>query len=421
MLGKLGNQQGISLLVLVIMIVLVGIIAAGITAFLIQNLALSLSEKDRARALYLAEAGFTDSFWELKNRQKLYGLPAQPFGQIDQQTINFADGTKGTYETPEPIDSIVSIGTYKGIVRKTKAEIILVPKDYVLFSGEKRDFRFAQSCQVEGNVFVNGNVTVRRSSNIDTTKMRLYLPKGNTAQYEPGGSGFPYISLESPPALPSLDTHYYDSLLTLHQSQLPGDVVWQNTQFLNSGTILINGNLTIKAPAEISSLGFTTVVVTGWIRMLAQANGNILIKNNIKFVAKGVIEILIQRIQIGLTTGRSGNLLYSAKEVRTNDGSSANRAVINGSIVSPQSVSLGNWAIVNGFIYAGNTAQVGQQVSLNGAIWAGNFSDGITVGTTGSKVGFIWRGDYIPSPLPRGIAEIQPNVELVANSWKEIN
>ena len=73
MLSKIKNQQGISLLVLIIMIVLVGIIALGITAFLIQNIALSLIEKDRARALYLAEAGLSDSFWELKIKENFMG------------------------------------------------------------------------------------------------------------------------------------------------------------------------------------------------------------------------------------------------------------------------------------------------------------------------------------------------------------
>ena len=418
MLDRVKNQNGISLLMLTILIVLVGIIAIGITVFLIQNLALSLTEKDRARALYLTEAGLADSFWELKNNEKLYGLSDQPFGQIDQQSVVLFDGTTGTYEVNKPTDSIVSIGAYKGIVRKVRAKIILVPKDYVLFSGEKRDFRFARSCQVEGNVFVNGNVTVGRPSNIDTTKMKLYLPKGNTAEYE-SGSGFPYISLESPPTLPPLNSYYYDSLLGVAGMQQPRDILWQQSQLLDPGVIFINGNLTIRvnnAPISISSLGATIVVVTGKVTMISKKNRSILIGDNAEFVAKGEIELQTSEIKIGLSTGRSGNLLYSNSMVVIND-----KNLINGGVVSPEMLTIGNQATVNGFIYAGNIAQVRRRVIINGAVWAGNFSDGTILGTTGNRVDFIWRGDYIPSPLPRGIAEIQPSVELVANSWKEIN
>jgi hypothetical protein len=412
-LGTIKNQQGISLLVLVIMVVLVGIAAVGITAFLIQSIALSLSEKDRARSLYLAEAGLADSFWELLNSRKLYGPPSQPFGQIDQQTINFFDGTNGAYLVPQPNDSIVSTGTYNSIVRKVRVKLSLSPKDYVLFSGEKGDFRFAQRCQVEGNVFVNGNVRVRLPSNIDTTKMKLYLPKGNSAQYE-NGRYFPYISLEPPPFLPALDTYYYDSLLVFAQKFPRRDTTWNGSIFLPGSAYFINGNLTIRSRASISCAGSScTIVVTGRIRMIG--NQLILVGNNIRFISGEEISLQGNNITVGLTTGRSGNLLYSNKVITI-----YNTNLINGSVVSPQIVSIGDRAIVNGFIYAGNTAQVGQQVSLNGAIWAGNFSDEITVGTTGSRVNFIWRGDYLPSPLPRGIAEVKPNVKLLANSWKEI-
>ena len=272
MLSKIKNQQGISLLVLIIMIVLVGIIALGITAFLIQNIALSLIEKDRARALYLAEAGLSDSFWELKNKGKLYGPPTQPLGQIDQQTINFSDGTSGNYQVPQPVDSIVSTGTYNGIVRKVKVGINFSPKDYVLFSGKVGDFDFANRCLVEGNVFVNGNVVVELPANIDTTKMKLYLPKGNIAKYE-DDSDFPYISLESPPSLPSLDIYYYDSLLAIAGMQLDGDIDWQGTQNFSSGVIYINGNLNIQATATISAIsGPCTVVVSGRITMQGKGN-----------------------------------------------------------------------------------------------------------------------------------------------------
>ena len=67
----LKKEKGISLLILIIIIALVGITAVGLTTFLSQNIALSLVEKDRARALYLAEMGVADSFWELKYSEKL--------------------------------------------------------------------------------------------------------------------------------------------------------------------------------------------------------------------------------------------------------------------------------------------------------------------------------------------------------------
>jgi len=393
--------------ILTLMIVLVGITAVGVTAFLLQNIALSSMEKDRARALYLAEMGVADSFWELKYSEKLYGAPSQPYGQIDAQTVSFGDGTSGTYTVPEPDDSIVSTGIYKGIVRRVKVGIGNFAINYTFFAASSNDFTFSKNCQVVGSCFVNGSVEVKTPTNIDTLQMTLYLPCGETAAYQ-GGGAFPFTAVDPAPTLADLDLTYYDNLLNLAASQPSGDSTWNSDRVLPD-TVLIDGDLTIKKNKSITTASSSSLVaVNGTITIEKNVN----IADSIQFIAKWGI-YCAANITVGSTTGRSGNLLFTKRDT-LNLG---NNNTVNGSVLSNEALQINQGSEVNGFVYAGTESTIGKNATVNGCFWGHSFTDDKI--NQGSSI--IWNSGYIPSPLPPGVSTIGSfSISFVQNSWQEL-
>lgn len=400
------KQKGISLILLMMMVVFVGIMVVGIQAFLAENIRLSSVEKDRARALYLAEAGLSDSYWELKYSEKLYGLPSQPYGQIDEQTVNFYDGTSGTYSVPEPSDSIVSTGTYKDVVRRLKVGINYTSIRYCFFSGSTNDFTFPRNVAVVGSVFVNGSVTVTTPTNIDTNQMKLYLPPGESANYS-GGGDFPYTTIDPAPSLPDLNTSYYDNLLSIAATYPAGDSNWGNRSLPE--TVWINGNLTVQQNKTISISGsYSIVVVTGGVN----AGRNVKFSDDIEIIANNGIT-LGQNNEVGTTTGLSGNILFTkSSEITLGQGNT-----VNGSIVSNNNLEITKLSTINGFVYVKNSSDIKMDVTINGCIWGNNY----TSNTVEQLVAINWNPNYIPSPLPEGVSDIESTIfALVSNSWREL-
>jgi hypothetical protein len=406
MFERLKKQKGISLVILIIMVVFVGIMVAGIHAFLAENIRLSDVEKQRARALYLAEMGISDSFWELKYSEKLYGLPSQPYGQIDQQTVNFFDGSSGTYEVPEPTDSILSTGVYQDITRILKVGIGYSTSHYTFFAGSVNDFTFAKNSEVTGSVFLNSSLTVTTPTNIDTCQMTLYLPSGETAQYS-SGNPFPYTTLNDPPSFPGLDTSYYDSLLNQCSTMPIGDSTWNDRSLPD--TVWINGNLTINMNKTISASGSSSIVVV---------TGSVIINKNVRFGDS--IQLITQNgitcdknIRVGTTTGQSGNLFFT----KTNSIEIGQNNIFNGSLVSNNNLTVQQQATLNGFVYVKNSANIKMNLTTNGCFWGYTFAGN----TTNDNFSVIWNSNYIPDPLPPGVGSVGSTIlELVQNSWREL-
>ena len=406
MFERFKKQRGISLVILIIMVVFVGIMVAGIHAFLAENIRLSDVEKQRARALYLAEMGISDSFWELNYSEKLYGSPAQPYGQIDQQTVNFFDGSSGTYEVPEPTDSIVSTGVYGDITRILKVKIDYFTSQYVFFAGSANDFTFTKNSEIEGDVFINGSVTVGTPTQIDTNQMTLYLPPGESAEYD-NHDPFPYTTLNDPPSFPGLNTSYYDNLLSQCSTMSPGDSIWDDRSLPD--TVWINGNLTINKNKTISTSGSSSiVVVTG----SATINKNVQLTDSIQLITQNGIACDMN-ITVGTTTGQSGDLFFA----KMNSVEIGQNNVFNGSVVSNSNLTVQQKATINGFVYAKNNIDIEIQLTINGCLWGYAFAGN----TTEDKFKTIWNASYIPSPLAPGVEDIGSTIlELVQNSWREL-
>lgn len=406
-LGALEGEEGISLVILTIMIVLIGITAVGVVVFLGQNIALSSMERDRTRALCLAEMGMADSFWELRYSEKLYGAPSQPYGEIDAQTVSFGDGTSGTYAVSEPDDSIVSTGVYNGITRQVKVGIENLTDIYAFFAASPGDFTFNKNCQVVGNCFVNGSVTVRTPTNIDTLEITLYLPPGETATYQ-GGGAFPFTTVDPAPSLSGLNLTYYDSLLSSAASQPSGDSVWSSDRVLPD-VVLIDGDLNMRKNISISTAGsFSLVVANGQITI----GKNVNIADSIQFIAKLGVNCNAN-VRVGSTTGRSGNSLFT----RSGLLKLGKNNVVNGSLLSNKAVQINQGSEMNGLVYGGTESTVQKNVTISGCFWGHGFSNDRI--NDGCRV--IWKPEYVPSPLPPGVSGMgSSSISFVQNSWREL-
>ena len=427
MLKRLRKEEGISLVILIIMVVFVGITVVGIHAFLAENIRLSDLEKQRARALYLAEMGISDSFWELKYSEKLYGPPTQPYGQIDQKTVNFYDGSSGTYEVPEPTDSIVSTGIYREITRKVKVgiETMAGGLEFSFFCGENTSEyqRFSSDVSITGNAFANSDVRVYLPTLIDTNTMTLYLSQGHSAIYD-GGDPFPYTTLDPPPAYPSLDVSWYQELINRAGSGSTCDSgcgdgwkgcdVWDTRSV--GDTVFVDRCLIIAKNAVITSTGTHSVIVSC---CAVKINSSAEIADNIKIITK--YEVLINdNVSFGTTTGRSGNLLFSLY----GDAIIKTRATINGAILSNENISVDGRAVVNGLTYARDCIEFSDDVTINGAVWADRYLSSNTYHRLPPSTAIYWNGDYLPSPMPIGLTPPSTpggeGIQYIANSWREL-
>jgi len=249
---------------------------------------------------------------------------------------------------------------------------------------------------------------VTTPTNIDTSQMTLYLPSGESASYS-GGGGFPYTTINPAPTLPDLSTSYYDNLISLAQSQPPGNVwVWFDVAI--GDTVLINGDVVLMWNVDLTTTGTSSiVVVTGNL----SAFWNVTFSDSIQLIVNGVVSFN-QNCSIGTSAGRSGNLLYSNSQyVSMGQGNT-----VNGVIVSNNNLVINRSCTINGLIYVKNQASVDRSTNINGCIWSNSFASN----RTGRNLILNWNPDYLPSPLPPGVS--QPGspgtFTLVQNSWKEL-
>jgi len=405
----LSSEDGVTLVTLVILIVLFGLLAIAVVTLVNQNAITTFVEGNNLKALYLAEAGLNDSFWELKYGQKLYGMSSEPLGLIGDRNVTFSDGVEGSYRVPEPTTEILSTGICNGVTRKVRVAIQTNSATFSFYVINDNDLLFEKDVSLTGDAFVNGNLTVTTPSGIDTTLMELYLVSGNSAHYSTGDL-FPYTSIAEQPTPPSISNTWYDSLLSEAENQSQGDQTWGDRTI--SGTTLINGSLVINNHSEVTNGGNekAIVVVTGSVSMEIGVE----IGDNIYFVVGGSID-LSNNVVVGNTTGRSGNLLYT----RSGSIAFSNNVIVNGSVVANGSVTFNNNVIINGLLFTNNEIVLGNKgFDLYGECWVGEFSSN----TVTRDTDIIFSPDYIPVEMPPGVSapEMSAGIEIVENSWREV-
>ncbi len=402
------NNRGAALLTLIMAIVIFGTLALAVHAFLSQNIASGVVMLDRARALYLAEAGTSDSFWELKYGEKLYGGSGRPHGQIAPRTVTFDDGSSGSYEAYKETPFVTSAGTMNGLERNILIEITAEKaQGYALFTSDEKDVTFMRSTGIAGDMYANGNVTIRKPTMIREDRVTLFLPEGNKAHYTTGQL-FPFITVHTAPGNPCLDTSWYDALIARASAEPGGGMSIGSLQLGDS--MFVNGDLTIADNSVVTAAAASSVVaVTGTITAGARTS----IGDGIWFVAQDGIT-LSTRVTIGMTTGKSGNVCYAGHGA-IDVGS---RSTVNGSLIAVDKVVLRSMTRVNGLVYCGGTLRVVPgKVKMKGAAWVFGLESNQAPETTE----ILYQRGYVPEPLPPGL--VPPGgtrITRVPNSWKEV-
>jgi len=405
----LSSEDGVALITLVILIVLFGLLAVAVVTLVNQNAITTFVEGNNLKALYLAEAGLNDSFWELRYGQKLYGMPSEPLGLIGDRNVTFSDGVEGSYRVLEPTTEILSTGVCNGVTRKVRVAIQSNSATFGFFTINNNDLVFERNVNITGDAFVNGDLTVTTPSAIDTTLMELFLMCGNSAHYSTGEI-FPYTSITQQPDPPSISNAWYDSLLLEAENQSWGIKFWGDRTI--SGTTLIDGTLIISNNSDITNGGSETAVVV--VTDVVSMGNRTRIGDNIYFIVGDLIT-LWNNVEIGNTTGRSGNLLY----MRSGSIVVSNNVTINGSIVSNGSVIFGNNVTINGLLFATDLIVMGNRgFDLHGSCWAGGFF----LNTVSRDTDVIFTQNYMPDVMPPGVTGpgMSSGVEIVRNSWREV-
>jgi len=402
------GQEGVALVTLITLIVLFGLLAVAVSTLLNQSSVGAFVEFNNLRALYLAEAGLNDSFWELRYGSKLYGQSSLPLGRIDTREISFHDGSSGHYYVPEPNNEILSTGESDGVKRSVKMAFTSQTLNFAFYTAQPGQISFGKNVKVTGNIFVNGDLTVVTPTNMDTNYVTVYLKVGDEAHYS-NGALFPYVTVSSQPAPPVLNTAWYDSLLSEAASQPGGDAVWGSRSV--QGTVFINGNLLVGNRASITrSGGPAIVVVTGAIVF----SNRVSIADSISFIAGNGIAML-NRVEVGQTTGTSGNICFSRQGIIA----IALQCTVNGSVISGGDVSILSNSTVNGLVFAVNRYdQIINGGIVNGVLWVGRLSGD----SLKKKSKVIYTPQYLPSGMPPGVTPPggASGVERVPNSWKEV-
>ncbi|MBN2072155.1 MAG: hypothetical protein JW814_11930 [Candidatus Krumholzibacteriota bacterium] len=407
---KRGNQSGMTLVTLAIMITIFGTLALAVQVLVSQSSASGVVALERARALFLAEAGLNDSFWEIKYSEKLYGPPSEGYGTISPQTVIFETGVVASFQAAESMDIITASGVVNGVRRSVRNEVESSGSvaDYSIFQWSDNDLTLENSSRVAGNVYGNGSIRVYSGANISGAE--FYVPEGESA-YHIGGDAIPCTEMNPAPSTPQLDLSSYQAKIAEAAILPTGNQSWGDRAL--AAEVLVNGNLTLGHHTDLTVSGSSALIVV---------NGNVTINHhstladNISIVASGIITLSGNSIEIGSTTGRSGNLLISTG----NNIYLSQQAAINGAVITPNTCQVENHSTINGFVYAGDLFRLNGSIGINGAVWTEDFLDQ----SIPSGIEILGNTGYLPSPLPAGLTPPGGNggaaTKELAGRWREL-
>lgn len=117
------NKRGAILLIVLIIVLTISLLGATLMALFFNVLTLSQVELDRARALYLAEAGIAKAIGILKSQAgsqiESMALPNPSSGQRSDRMIAVTKLEEGSFEVYNDFSqsTIISIGTSNGVKR----------------------------------------------------------------------------------------------------------------------------------------------------------------------------------------------------------------------------------------------------------------------------------------------------------------
>ncbi len=292
------------------------------------------------KALCIAEAGLHKAIWNLITPPDEGGMGMD--WRTEGVTEEFAGGsyTIIVQDGPEGV-MISSVSNFKGGDRTLQ---ILGNEDladdfagYSLYSAA--DFGIDTLCEVSGNIFADGNVTIPTGSRV--VDGVLVVTEGHTIT---GGGEF----IEGDPAIipgnPRVDPIYYNNQIAVAEAGGPSVVQGYQTYTdldLNGLSLYVNGGVSLNG--NISGGG--EIIAAGEINIA----GTAVIGEKIRLIAKG--EVNVSASKKTCPKFKEDVVLYSGSDINIpNDFNNEDAIFILGS----RDVSIGNNSQINGMIYGGN-------------------------------------------------------------------
>jgi len=353
------NNQGISLVAVIIVMVLVAAFALLLASFMSSGNISALAEMQSEQALYIATAGM-ECYLELLEADTDWSTPPTVF-----TNEAFGAGTFTVTYANQSTDSIdiTSTGKVAGWDGNNAQRAITQHAekasgggttfaDFALFYGGgdgtittdikknetitgdifiKGDLDIGKNCTITGDVSATGEIDVGSGTNIS-------------------GVTTPYA--DQTVTQPAITTTYYDDLISDASGQPAGDREFESETI--SGIEYVNGDAIIRDYIN----GSGTIVVTGSVDIKAYTD----IGDDITIISG---DTLLMR-KDG-TVGESVTF-YSSSYIQLNtgivlgSGAGAGEGVV---LLSPGDISLGNNTTITGFVF-GNDITIGTNLDLTG-------------------------------------------------------
>ncbi len=374
---RISNNKGMSLVAVIIVMLIAATLALFVASSMSSGNISAITDMQAEQAFYIASAGM-ECYLELLEADSDWSTPPAVF-----TNQAFGAGTFTITYSNQAVDSIdvTSTGKVIGWDGNSVQRVIVqhVTKeagagtafsDFAIFYGGgdgtieseikkeqtitgdifvKGNLDIGKNCTITGNVSATGSITVGSGTNI---------------------SGSTTPNATQPANQPTLTTTYYDSLITTASGQPAGNRTFEAEAI--SGTVYINGNVTIKDYIN----GSGTIVATGSVDI----KSNVDIGSNITIISDGSL-----LMRINGTVGKSVTF-YSSSDIDLRagivlgSGAGAGEGVI---LLSPGNVVLGNNTTIAGFVF-GDDVTIGTNLDITGNL-SGNRMVSLNTGAVITK------------------------------------
>lgn len=362
------NDRGFSLVIIVFIILITAVVTVtGYSFLIVQEMRFSGIEANDEKALYIAEAGIErameylegDTDWSDNNGT---GVINENFGD-GSYSVDLSSGTRTSIVVTS--EATVDSGP-RQVKRKIRQKIRRLPEafNYALF------WEGGGSLVInKGNVVINGGDAFTKDTISSDSPGTISVTEGGTPSATSGGfvytttswtAGGTYTEATKPndePSYPSLDTTFYDNLITTAEAQPIGDLIQTGGSYSVSGTTYVNGVVT-----------FSGVTVTGSGTLVATGNISIQSSTTVTPNSGGFIR-LVSKTEVNIidSTTATGTLAYGRVEVEIVTSTAT------ASFISPATALISTNSFITGYVYA-DTLNMRENATINGSLVTNRFA-----------------------------------------------
>ncbi|MFC1559548.1 hypothetical protein ACFL4F_00405 [Candidatus Margulisiibacteriota bacterium] len=380
--------------ILIIFIMLLGLsfMVFSISTVVTTRVREAMFRTAESQAFYIAEAGLNKAIWYLVVPVSLGGKGRDWRGST---TEAFSGGSYSvTVQDAAVFGEVFLTSTgevgelSRTITQLVDTETFPAAFDYAMFSGNY-DFTIEGKASISGDIFANGSISLTGTAQLingEAYHSEGYAVSGNATD---GGTPDPV------PAMPSMDTTYYDGQISIAEGIAPADQSYVSLN-LNGGIVYINGDADISGSGVITGPG--TFVCTGKLMISGSpvSDGSAIV-----FISKGDIEI-----------AGNASLPNSSFYARENMVTTGNVNIQIGTMLASGDFLIDGSVDFRGAVYCANVLTVSGNPIVSGSLVANRF-EGI-----GGGISITYDPSMLPSAPPAGLEKGDP--EPIKGTWEEL-